>query len=571
MGEDPTLPRLPFGPNSIFAQDSNPHKRVRSSPPVSSDPPLFSSDDDPSADNYENVRARQKKRFRGPWFKQELADMSSQRQTGKSKRTLERQFDSAVWLGSDSTDADDDADFSTRIPFPNSFRGRIPIGSRPCLPVSSQSSRPETSPEQKAREQIDQCLEDGKEDIDLSYVYLRLHPWKVQQTNDAHRSRGLTQLSNNMFKPLASFVTVPEMGEGVPFQNLRPALKIYLASNQLKRLPGEIFNLHSLSVLSLRSNELVELPSCIGKSRRLVELNIANNLLRFLPYEILDLFAGPSKLQILHVHPNPFYGPEVTTKDSNVLLSPMEELDRVSELLKIRCISPERERAWHPQWTIAYKCRSYVRFIDIDGTLVKGPALPGDEPLFISSSAKPMFTHSLLRSFFGGNKVPVAPHDDNPEPPMPFLGLRSTTVSHAPSLFEVAVKMWSQIPNGPGLKDWLGYDPPEKPARLLEDARVLRETEAGDRRCTICKRPFVIPRTEWIEWWQVARVQEATPSSSIPSPQRTKNNLRDEAESMIPFLRRGCSWKCLPEKVILRDEDDEQAARKVNMPWYAVQ
>ncbi len=173
MADDSVLPRLPLGAHSVPPSlDPNPHKRVRlhsTSPVVSSDPPLFSSDDDPSAENYQNIRARQKKRFRGPWFKQEPADLTSRKPIGKSKRTLERQFDSAIWLGSDSTDADDDADFSAHIPFPNGSAGRIPMGSRPPFRFAPQRLK-EASPEQKAREQIDQCLEDGKEDIDLSYV-----------------------------------------------------------------------------------------------------------------------------------------------------------------------------------------------------------------------------------------------------------------------------------------------------------------------------------------------------------------------------------------------------------------
>ena len=32
-------------------------------------------------------------------------------------------------------------------------------------------------------------------------------------------------------------------------------------------------------------------------------------------------------------------------------------------------------------------------------------------------------------------------------------------------------------------------------------------------------------------------------------------NERDVLESMVPLMRRGCSWLCVPEKVTMPDED----------------
>jgi hypothetical protein len=34
-------------------------------------------------------------------------------------------------------------------------------------------------------------------------------------------------------------------------------------------------------------------------------------------------------------------------------------------------------------------------------------------------------------------------------------------------------------------------------------------------------------------------------------------NERDVLESMVPLMRRGCSWLCVPEKVdVVRDDED---------------
>ena len=118
MADDLELPNLArFTVNSSTSLATRPRKRARYETPVaSSDPPLFSSDDDPSLDKY--TRGRQKQQYRGPWFKQEPAsdvptgeftlNLNSERDgPRRGKRVFERQYDSGVFLGSDCTDADE--------------------------------------------------------------------------------------------------------------------------------------------------------------------------------------------------------------------------------------------------------------------------------------------------------------------------------------------------------------------------------------------------------------------------------------------------------------------------------
>jgi hypothetical protein len=172
MAEESTLPSLSI--RIAPTDESRPPKRVKlhstSSPPISSDPPFFSSDDDPSADNYSASHGRQKRRFRGPWYSQRPAEKDDR----KAKRTLQRQLDSGIWLGSDSTDGDADAEFSSRIQLPQSTLHDRQFGAtRPAKSVlrKSQKTSSQPSPEELAGREIELCLEAGKEDIDLSYVY----------------------------------------------------------------------------------------------------------------------------------------------------------------------------------------------------------------------------------------------------------------------------------------------------------------------------------------------------------------------------------------------------------------
>ena len=165
MEDELTLPKLAWNPatGSFFKDRSR--KRVRlSSPPVSSDPALFSSDDDPSSDNY--TQGRRKQKYKGPWYSQEPAseqdsqELQGRQSSRKSKRIFERQFDSGVWLGSDDTDVDE------------AIEGLQSINETWNLPVrQSRATRTKDetpSPEELARRQIELCLEEGNECIDLS-------------------------------------------------------------------------------------------------------------------------------------------------------------------------------------------------------------------------------------------------------------------------------------------------------------------------------------------------------------------------------------------------------------------
>lgn len=171
MEDDLPLPSLPDWNATEPVSPSRPKKRVRLSSPVySSDPAMFSSDDDPSLDNYTNER--QKRKFKGPWYEQKeasehnLYDSQHNIVQKKSKRTFERQYDSGVFLGSDMTDMDEafeEVSITARA---------LPTRS---LPKSSASKMASPTAESLARQQIDHCVENGIELIDLSYVLSTLY------------------------------------------------------------------------------------------------------------------------------------------------------------------------------------------------------------------------------------------------------------------------------------------------------------------------------------------------------------------------------------------------------------
>ncbi|KAI9167556.1 Glucose-repressible alcohol dehydrogenase transcriptional effector [Paramyrothecium foliicola] len=297
MSEEPSLPRLPAVSWDDQPQNflSGSRKRGRAQRFLddnaqnfnSSDPAVFSSDDDPGLDNY--VEGRRKKRYIGSWFQQHPASSDSAFGDGipkpKPKRKLARQVDSGVFLGSDGAESEDMLEV-LEVP----VRARLPQLERPPIPRMS-------SIELALQKKISKCLEDGSETVDF---------W----------SMGLEELSNDTVAPLSQLTCIPQITKDVAFEQKEPDLKIYLAQNLLSRLPGALFDLVNLTTLSLRGNRLTELPPAISRLQNLRELNVSLNRLRYLPMEMLELLDTADSLHSVVLHPNPFLQPESLSVDA---------------------------------------------------------------------------------------------------------------------------------------------------------------------------------------------------------------------------------------------------------------
>ncbi len=198
----------------------------------------------------------------------------------------------------------------------------------------------------------------------------------------------------------------------------------------------------------------------------------------------------------------------------------------------IRCISPDQERrSWHSHWKVTYQARSEIRYLDINGSLLKGPKFATND--YESSPIS----------------IPVANIKDTPEHPAP----RGNMVSRAPSLLEAVLNGCVRHPQASFLALHLHEDAPSYLPEIL--SRALVKKESGGSKCTICNRNFLVPRTEWIEWWEIAKVlDQGAAAASAASPLRQMENERDVLESRVPLMRRGCSWLCIPEKLVLVED-----------------
>ncbi|KAL2757680.1 hypothetical protein ACRALDRAFT_1079810 [Sodiomyces alcalophilus JCM 7366] len=521
MAEEPSLPPLPAVSWNEDTQSfsNNPRKRVRARRSSnagllfgnSSDPAIFSSDDDPALDNY--VEGRRKRRYIGSWFQQQpvsdssMPDSSTEesRPLPKPKRTLRRQLDSGVWMGSDSTDGDDDFMDMLQIP----AQPRLPQLQRPPI------RRPVISPaEQLARERIQMCLDEGSEDVDLS-------------------SMGLESLSTETIVPLGELTYIPVVAEGVPFEHRDPWLRLFLSGNPLCRVPGAIFDLQNLTVLSLRSCGLRQLPPAIGKLKRLETLNLAQNELRQLPAELLDLMAAPGTLKNLFLQGNKFYQasrlPAQVDSDSHLSQQPGANSGATVVSLS------ECDGSGSYEQHLVQKLPS-----TFEGVAARYMARSAIE---YSNSAGATCSKFRLH---GGMAEPVEVDADqtNSDPSCP--PSFSAEATRVPSLFELAARSCYRSPD---LEELTQYVPDTLPQVRGVLDRAVEQRRVGGYSCWRCEKLLVTPATRWLEWWQVARVRRHPNAAGSGTAVHFSPWSDTVEEQAVPFMRMGCSWKCVPGRV----------------------
>ncbi|KAF5024103.1 hypothetical protein F66182_3847 [Fusarium sp. NRRL 66182] len=486
--EEPSLPPLPAVSWDENSQSfsNNPRKRVRyagskhapsSAFNNSSDPAVFSSDDDPALDNY--VEGRRKKRYIGSWFQQHPTSSDStfsEIPVPKQRRPWTRQADSGVFLGSDGNESDDVLE-------------AIPEAPRPRLPQLNRAVCRVSKAEQVARDKVRACLDAGDETVDF---------W----------SMGLEEVSNDTISPLSQFTCIPVVTKDVAFEQKDPELKIYMAMNRLTRVPGAIFDLTYLTSLSLRQNKLTELPPAIAKLGNLRELNVSQNRLRHLPVELLDLISYHSKLKTLVVHPNPFWQPEQSLEpsleeQSNSVVSIIPSTGTNSHLVS-RALG-----------------RSPVQLSNSTGRVISDFKIPTDHRKLI---------------------LPVDEQDSNPSFSSTTDSKRLKGASRVPSFLEIVLRACyssTQLSEMP-------YYIPEgliNLRNLLEQAQ--RQKDAGGLTCSRCRKLMVIPTVEWVEWRDVRTCSEQDRADGDVWGMLTPLS-KAESERTVPFIHRGCSWRCGP-------------------------
>ncbi len=213
---------------------------------------------------------------------------------------------------------------------------------------------------------------------------------------------------------------------------------------------------------------------------------MSNNRLRWLPNEIQHLLR--KSLKIWRFHPNPFIEPAPESVNQD-LPSPA---------------------------TLSTK----PAFFSIDGTLARDSAP--------SPTTAPTY------------------HPNGPRRPNP-TNQASLDHSHkVPSLLETSLRACYKLPELSQLPYLIPDDAPNTLVLSLKRTWTLKQE--GGQHCTMCNSFYIIPRTEWIEWRQLpaGSAHERSLNDFPPSVIMELGVEMELVSSMVPLIRRGCSWACIP-------------------------
>ncbi|KAJ5628849.1 hypothetical protein N7490_011077 [Penicillium lividum] len=473
----------------------------RSSQP-SSDPALFSSDDIPASglENYNApvTGAGRKRRYRGTWWGEQVVDPKRKRADFKEKRHV----DSGVWMGSDESGADSllpsedgpwGEDLLKTVLDPKTSKSSqgpsllLPSGKAapPIFPLPILKGPEESREHRFARSVVNDCLEKGNDIVDLGNFNLRHIP-----TGLLRPLQHLTKLPSVEAAPLSENV----------YSSLQPFLSIYLPGNSLTKLHNELFELSGLKVLSVRNNELHELPYTIQKLAALEVLNVAVNRLTYLPWELLHLLKH-GELKHFTAYPNPFPSIEEATivkwhrePEKKPINQNHDEYDSEKDEPEHTIETPRFDtyESSPPAdaWTTIHVATGPITRLDMEGRPIEETAL------------------SMIPS--------------------------STQIPTAPSLREVALRAVCKLPDLEHVTDEELEDFPTLVIPLMQQVKKIRA--AGGQQCSVCQKEYIIPRLEWLEWWDCT-----THENGMKRARASGEKLRP-----LPFKRFGCSWGCVP-------------------------
>lgn len=289
--------------------------------------------------------------------------------------------------------------------------------------------------------------------------------------------------------------------------------------------------------MSLRHNQLTVLPGSISKLKNLTELNVANNRLRWLPWELLQLLGPGKKLKKLHVRPNPlfqgvqFQG-ELAEQRKWVIPTTKSEFEMAMHQLRTPIRSANKVEASQASWMLMLS--KSLRDIMVEAGAYDSPgpkclwegqdlrlraAFVASSPVckFRIDGSLPIRETCPSRTEPGEVFVPADPrplcHSTNPS-------------SGVLSLFELSVSASAAWIPFPQLELFL---PDNVPTPVFRALRMAHEAhEEGGRKCTVCSRSYSIPRTEWVEYWHCIQGASVVSFDDL----------------FWPFLRRGCSAQC---------------------------
>jgi hypothetical protein len=119
----------------------------------------------------------------------------------------------------------------------------------------------------------------------------------------------------------------------------------------------------------------------------------------------------------------------------------------------------------------------------------------------------------------------------------------------ARSLFELALKVCATSAEADRIHSWLSEEEgwPDHLAPAVRKAMDIHR--AGGECCSVCGRDMVVPLARWVEFRHIGRTTVTVDEDGLELSRFTALGDRSQGGFPLPFLRAGCSWRCVPKKV----------------------
>ncbi|KAJ4380357.1 hypothetical protein N0V86_004668 [Didymella sp. IMI 355093] len=467
--------------------------------------------------NYESPRIFKNKR-KGAWYETDRGE-STQASPEPKKLRIARKYDSGVYMMSDNSDVAVDPLPAHKSPFPF-----------PDEDIEEDEPEAIRATGATFYSMLSARVDRNAQDYDFSGLGLKDDD--IKQIGDL----------NSVIKDL------PDPGNDLPaegqYRSMEPALYVNFSQNSLRRMTPSLFSLQYLTSLTLRGNNIEELPPQIRQLSNLRELDVSLNKLQYLPFELLEMLAPHGKLERLTTLGNPLlervshnryrkldervtftssaqsiYPRLQSCPDPEALVWHIRYIESMANFLAAVELkyttggraTDERKFPYHPatrviadQAASRYIGRSLVSYLDQTGQLIKGsPAQPSpntnDYPVIVETDE-------------GAYGVPSFPIFAPP------------AASCIPSLLTMSVTTALRNITVQETRDRLG-DPVPFDADAIFARAKYNNADAGFgyfHQCHVCKKDYIVARAEWIEFW----------STSFTV--------------FYPFKVKVCSWGCVP-------------------------
>lgn len=556
---------------SSFGRTKRSHDDYASS--NSSDIPFFSSDDLTDASASKSASPRRKRQYRRAWFESEHP---SKAHTHKSMRSMTKlPKDSGVYMNSDSSNASSSSFEGFNIQNQRiaslkkternmaAFRhSKYRPGSGTVAGSQAQPTAATDNPRNPstfvhdhsvAHNIIKQCVDENDEDVDMRFVsVLPFADPTSNSTCDSHQD--LRLIHDADIRSLQQIIREPQAADICPFteeaySELTAQIKINLAHNRLRMLPPALMEVENLVFLTIRNNNITELPQAIGRMWQLKELNVSCNGMRWLPWELMRIMgSNAGHLARFRCRPNPLFLP-ASTDNVTMLRAFGDTLDATkAETVRLKEVKTRlsgnkqgnKEKnnvCLYVDWARKINKELHKR---LESQPEQGPLMRVSGKHFKSA---PIWLGMTAITYFDdkGELVPnsppapsslpehqsiLAPVKSESKASMPSIAGSVAGRSGAPSLKEACLRVCVRNASFKDIDNIMPADAPQAIWNAIE--RAKRTKDDYITQCSVCWRQYVMPRAEWIEYWHCEPDSLSCTTENIA----------------VPLLRRVCSWGC---------------------------